>query len=358
MGQGSYSTNINMQCLTAQRFKIALVVTIPLLLCGLLFRQAAHLPQTLHVNKPVYRLAYSPNGKYLAVGVGEHHPRPGTSGGEVVIYDAATLTPLKRIPAHHWRVLALTYSPDGKLLATKGLDFSIKLWDATTYSLVHSIPTQDVVQALAFSPDSQYLAGVTADSAPTLFTGKVSLWHIQTRQLAGTFVAKDIAVPPFNVAYTADGKTLRVIGQDALKHITVLYNLKTAVLGQGAGTRLPATAQNLGYWWHAAQSPDGQWIAVQAGSTLQVRLIATGAVLKTLKGLTRFAKSLAFSRDSRLLAAGDDKGSVYIWDVTTGKLLRQSQGHHNVINDIAFSPDAQTLASASDDGTVKLWRIQ
>jgi hypothetical protein len=69
--------------------------------------------------------------------------------------------------------------------------------------------------------------------------------------------------------------------------------------------------------------------------------------------------SLALSPDGSLLAAGtaNDEG-IGLWDTKTGRLVRSLQGHKRGIQSLAFAPDGRTLASGSSDGTVKLWRIK
>ncbi|HLO85733.1 MAG TPA: NB-ARC domain-containing protein [Nostocaceae cyanobacterium] len=65
--------------------------------------------------------------------------------------------------------------------------------------------------------------------------------------------------------------------------------------------------------------------------------------------------SVAFSPDGRLLAMGDTKGEIHLWQVPEMKLLMSNQGHDNVVFSVVFSPDSRSLASGSVDGTVKLW---
>jgi WD40 repeat protein len=65
--------------------------------------------------------------------------------------------------------------------------------------------------------------------------------------------------------------------------------------------------------------------------------------------------SVAFSPDGRLLAMGDTKGEIHLWQVPEMRLLMSNQGHANVVFSVVFSPDSRSIASGSVDGTVKLW---
>ncbi|BAY23823.1 WD-40 repeat protein [Calothrix sp. NIES-2100] len=75
--------------------------------------------------------------------------------------------------------------------------------------------------------------------------------------------------------------------------------------------------------------------------------------------------ALAFSPNSELLATGDGKGDIYLWQIANSDRLTINigqpflilKGHHNWIWSLSFSPDGQTIASGSEDGTARLWNL-
>jgi glucose repression regulatory protein TUP1 len=67
--------------------------------------------------------------------------------------------------------------------------------------------------------------------------------------------------------------------------------------------------------------------------------------------------SVAFSQDSKLLAAGSLDTVVRVWDAKTGRLLDKFKGHKDSVYSVAFDPAGKWLASGSLDKTLKLWDL-
>ncbi|KAF4631555.1 hypothetical protein G7Y89_g6575 [Cudoniella acicularis] len=75
------------------------------------------------------------------------------------------------------------------------------------------------------------------------------------------------------------------------------------------------------------------------------------AVQQTLEGYSGSFNSVAFSHDSKLLAALDDD-IVKIWDTGTGSLQQMLEGHSSSVSSVAFSHDSKLLALASNNRRV------
>jgi WD40 repeat protein len=77
--------------------------------------------------------------------------------------------------------------------------------------------------------------------------------------------------------------------------------------------------------------------------------------LQTLEGHSDSVESVAFSRDSQMLASGSYDGTIKLWDAKTGSVLQTLEGHSDWVRSVAFSHDSQMVASGSNDKTIKLW---
>lgn len=68
-------------------------------------------------------------------------------------------------------------------------------------------------------------------------------------------------------------------------------------------------------------------------------------------------RCLAFSPDGKLLAAGEDDGTVALLEIPSFKPLAKLARPPEWLAALSFSPDARTLAGGAYDGQVELWHI-
>lgn len=108
--------------------------------------------------------------------------------------------------------------------------------------------------------------------------------------------------------------------------------------------------------WTLAFSPDGRTLATGCSDkTIRLWDVASGRLLRTLKGHLDAVWALAFAPDGHTLASGCSEKTIRLWEVAAGRLVRTLEGHTEWICALAFAPDGQVLASASLDYTVRLW---
>lgn len=110
----------------------------------------------------IHEIQYAPDGTRLAVA--------GSIG--IWLYDAQTNEELDLLGGYMCSVRSLSFSPDGRTLASGGSDGTLRFWDANTGNLLHTITGQTTsVHSVAFSPDGQTLASGGGD-------GTVLLWDL------------------------------------------------------------------------------------------------------------------------------------------------------------------------------------
>ncbi len=65
---------------------------------------------------------------------------------------------------------------------------------------------------------------------------------------------------------------------------------------------------------------------------------------------------IAYTPDGKMLASGNDDGTITLWDIATGDVVGTCRGHGGRVISVAFSGDGK-LASGSEDGHVRLWDV-
>ncbi|HTX26666.1 MAG TPA: serine/threonine-protein kinase [Streptosporangiaceae bacterium] len=288
----------------------------------------------LPANAEANDLAFSPDGRFLAIGA--------ENTGATYLWDVATDKQAAILKVRgSSSITSVAFSPDGKLLASANANGQVFLWDVPTGTLVATLtsPGSGEADGVAFSPDGTLLAIGQGNR-------QVYVWSVATRRVDRTFSA---ASNINGVAFSPDGQFLAGAGLPA-----IIWNVAT---GQRYAAFYDPHGQNAG---NVAFSPDGKVLAVVDGNERTYLWdVASGNVIATLVVATHpfvlatYNESVAFSPDGKLLATGDSYSHVYLWNVATGKVVgsiidpRQS-GFWGV----AFSPDGRLVAAANGDGTV------
>ncbi len=314
---------------------------------------------------------------------------------------------------HTDRIDAVAYSPDGRLVASSGLDGVVRLFVRDTGQVLQLTKHEARVPALGFAGDVL----VSAD-----YDGVIAVWDTHKGALESSLVAHQgqrigaLAVLGTMVATVADDG-VRVwnveSGKAALVFEQPAERTGFATFVPGGARLVTGSHQGTLHVWDlmgqdhavldghdgrvvdAVVSPDGAWL-VSAGIDGTVRRWdlagqkAKGLVLGTH---ARGAQVVQFLDADRVVSGGMD-GRVIVWRLSDGTstVVAQHQervtaiateggrfvasagwdnravvtdadtggmhvleGHDSVISALAFSPSGDQLASASWDRTVRLW---
>ena len=251
-----------------------------------------------HAGRPV-SVSYSPDGKWLA----------SASAGEVVVWNAGQGSEQFRLRVDTGMFgNVAAFSADSRRLAVACMEQKIRIWDVESGDEQQPLRGHtDWVTSVAYSPAGGLLAGTAGNFLPSWFAGdenagEVKVWDVTHAQDARTLVGHSAAVNA--VAYGPPGGVLASAGEDNTVRV-----------------------------WHAAD----------------------GSLLHTLKGHGGPVNCVAISPRGRWIASGSDDKTVRVWDTATGVLRLTLEGHQKGVTDVAFNPAGDRLAAAGSDEAVRVW---
>jgi len=280
-------------------------------------KRAFQLEERSNVGDPVnwtnrMSLTFSPDGKTVATGMRD---------GAMRTLESATGREIRKFyaPVDRWLdrgFHSIVFSPDGKWLATGGDHASVDLWDASTgdHRKTLVISDRDTTWAdtsyIAFGPDNKMLLGWTENEE------KIVVWDVSTGKL------KDYpSLTASSAAMSADGQML-ALGQDG--YIQLLNS------GSGKEIRTIPTC------WKEPDCPERER---RRKSVFPERY-----------------KTIALSPTGDILAAEDSNGQIRLWNTQTGADLHTIPPRHS-IGSLTFSPDGKILASGGRGSEITLWDV-
>ncbi|MDB9467075.1 TIR domain-containing protein, partial [Dolichospermum circinale CS-539/09] len=121
-----------------------------------------------------------------------------------------------RLLGHSGTIFSVSFSPDGKTLASGGDDKTIKLWNLDTGKEIRTLSGHtNYVISVSFSPDGKTLASGSGDNT-------IKLWNLDTGKEIRTLSGHSNFV--YSVSFSPDGRTLASgSGDNTIK----LWNLDT-----------------------------------------------------------------------------------------------------------------------------------
>ncbi len=291
----------------------------------------------------VRSVSWSPDGTRLA---------SGSDDGTVRVWDPVTREEVLTRKGHEERWVnqdemlglqcRLAWSPDGRHLASVGLDGTAKVWEIASGREVFAFPAdQGMICSVGWSPDGTHLAVGALDGTIRVVEGLKQTPKVHLFKANPGGLVRCVAWSPQGDRLASGGKG------DAL--VKVWDPLRGVEVARMRGHQYPWV---LGVAW----SPDGKRLASAAGDrSVMVWDAETGQNIWTMRGHTAYVDAVVWSPDGTRLASAGYDNSVRIWDPRTGEEALVLRGDSARFLDVSWHPDGAQLAAASDDGQIWIW---
>jgi len=328
----------------------------------------------LHLQKPIWSVAYSATGDHLTAGTADgtivrykcpmSGPHVFLGNCDLPVVDIAITATGDRVftvgdstHIHCWRLpegkpeptITLNATPEtNQLRSVHPLADGQRLLVCDDAGWIYVIATStgreldrwsthgDLIDASAMSING---ASVATRSGKT-----IRVWDGKSHQLRQEI---DLKYGMPSMCFSPNGETFIFEGLDELSSIKVNASQARPV---SLGEKKTSTV--------CVWSPDGKWFATgHSDRSITIWDAHTQTEVTVLRGHAIAVWSLAFCPDGKTLASGDASGKLKLWDGATWQELFELHGHTGGISCMEFSTDGRTLvtAGATQGGQVEIW---
>ena len=300
------------------------------------------------------------------------------SGGEdktIRLWKAKTGESLKILKGHKGKVTTLTFSPDGKTLASGSRDK--KTLSNRFRETLSKIQQTDEIPRALISEDLDLLSNEHKQ-----FDNTICLWNPHTGKLQQTIKGAGTAF-----TFSLDGKILAIAYSDLFNRTATLEFLNIDAGNRSERTIRIVEDNSIVYLGAGATYYDGQFYNYKSGAILYSYVSAftfppysTRLAVSRARAIYRsdsetyqnpkikvhnadyplyintehLVTIMAYSPRADYLATGNTENTIQLWDVKTKRLRYALKGHTDKITALALSRDG-ILASGSQEGTLFLW---
>lgn len=232
-------------------------------------------------------------------------------------------------------------------MCTAGYDHTIRFWEALSGICSRTIQhPESQVNRLCITPDKKYLAAAGRHN--------VRLYDIKSSNPSVIMTFEGHTNNITGVAFHCEGKWMVTSSEDCTVRV---WDTRSGQIQRSYSHDHPVNDVVI----HPNQ---GELVSADRGGVIMIWDLGDNKCTHQLIPEDDVSvSSVSIASDGSLLAAGNNKGDVYIWrmfqnqESTTLSPCRVFNAHKTYLTRLLLSPDIKLLATCSADHTVRIWRI-
>lgn len=301
-------------------------------------------PQTVHKliehTDEVWCVSFSHDGKYLAT---------GSRDSSVIVWRVSDWSIQARLEGHERGVMWAEWSPDDKKILTCGQDHFTLLFDPMTGTKLQTMSGHlDIVSSCSWLPSSQHFFTASPDKTTKLWsiTGDLIKSWEQDRILA-------MAVTPngaISVSITYDHN---------INFCNLMTDFRVTRLNMGPMNSLKISSDSRYALVHLDTDELHLW-DLRSLTVVRKYFQSPETIVKNyMNEPEKFVLWPCFGGpDENIVACGSVDGNISLWNRETTELLDTIRGHQGAVSCIQFNPkQTDMMASCSDDNVVRIWKF-
>ncbi len=238
-------------------------------------------------------------------------------------------------------IKSIAFAPGKREFFTSGTDGKVIRWslDGKNQTLQVVYSGSDIIDVLAVSPDNSWLACGSENSVIRMIPLKSNTRAYELNGHSGSINS---------LIFSYDGKYLYSAAVDGkvLKWDLAVRTSTDMTDGTVKITSIDLSADGNHF---AGISSDGGVLVWNPGNKTDKFSIDTeGKNIKTIR----------FDPEKSLLAIGDDKGIIELWDIRQHRKISEIKAHDGQINDIRFNESLKQMATAGNDKKLKIFNVK
>jgi WD40 repeat protein len=290
--------------------------------------------------EPINCLSYSPDGKILASGSAAKSFLSDSGKFEIIIWNVSDGKLLTHLIGHKRPIRSISFDSSGKLLVSTDTRGEIRIWSLDSMKQIKFIDGLEWINTVCFTPDSKFILGEYS------FDRKVNIWDAETGELVSTL--------PVNIQIGSMD-----ISPDGSKIALSCYH-KIQIWSLISQKKLISIDDNYINGFRITYSSDGKKLAVGLGNgDVKIFDPETLKLLNIFQGHFKPVLSVSFSKDKKYLVSGSSDQMIKVWNLQTQKEIKTLVNEHKgTVQAVSFNPTTNSFATTGQDKLIKIWKIK